>query len=202
MNDESSFGQLDQRLRQGDQEAVAEVVQRFTKRLIGLARGRLDLQIRQKIDAEDVLQSVYRSFFARQAGGQFRLDDWDSLWAILAVITVRKCGRQIDYFQAQRRNIRREVRETSESTNSALPGWEAMAREPTPAEAAALSETVEVLLRDLKEEDREMVTLRLQGYTLEEIAGKCRRTERTVRRVLGRVRQRLERIANDEAGPT
>ena len=48
--------------------------------LIGLARSHLGGVIRQKVDPEDVVQSVFRSFFQRNAQGNWNLDDWDSLW--------------------------------------------------------------------------------------------------------------------------
>ena len=36
------------------------------------------------------------------------LDDWDALWALLTLITARKCGRWIDFFHAERRDVRME----------------------------------------------------------------------------------------------
>src|SRR4051812_14113370 len=104
MPDEESFADLMARLRAGDQDAAARVYQHFARRLIGLARSRLDGLMRRKEDPEDVVQSVFRSFFARQAGGQFDLDDWNSLWSLLTVITLRKCGHRVEYFRAARRD--------------------------------------------------------------------------------------------------
>ena len=46
-------------------------------------------QTRQKVDPEDVVQSAFRSFFTRQAAGQFDVASWDDLWGLLVVITVR-----------------------------------------------------------------------------------------------------------------
>src|SRR6185295_15765908 len=70
MPPDPSFDDLMARLRTGDEAAAAEVFHRFTGRLIGLARRRLDHLVRPKVDAEDILQSVYRSFFRRSAGGR------------------------------------------------------------------------------------------------------------------------------------
>ena len=70
MPQSESFDDVMGRLRAGDQSAAAtEIFQRFARRLIGLARTRLDDRVRSKVDAEDVLQSVFRSFFVRQAVG-------------------------------------------------------------------------------------------------------------------------------------
>lgn len=71
-----------------------------------LARGRLYPQILQRIDPEDVTQSVFRSFFQRQKAGQFTLRDWGALWGLLVTMTIRKCGRRADEFYAARRDKR------------------------------------------------------------------------------------------------
>ena len=185
-----SFHDLLARLRGGDAAAAEEVFRRYAGRLIALARSRLDAQVRRKLDPEDVLQSVFRSFFLRQANGQFDLAGWDGLWAVLVVITLRKCGRQVDFFRAAKRSVRREVPLAPSDSQT---GWEALAREPTPDEAVILCDTVDHLLRESSESDRAVLTLALQGFTGQEIADQIGCTERTVRRVLARARERLER---------
>src|SRR5205814_9549174 len=143
-----SFDRLMTRLRAGDDDAAAEVFRRFTHRLIGLARSRLDHLIRSKVDPEDILQSVYRTFFSRQARDGFRLDSWDSLWGMLTVITVRKCDYRRKFFRAARRDVGRESA-TPPPPGLFGPDAQALARDPTPSEAARLAETVELLMREL-----------------------------------------------------
>ena len=188
-----AFDDVMTRLRDGDEAAAAEVFRRFTHRLIGLARGRLDHLIRRKVDPEDILQSVYRTFFSRYAQGGFSLDSWDSLWGILTVITVRKCAYRQKYFRAARRDVGREVAPPVVA-EPAGPSIEALARDPTPSEAARLTETVELLMRELTGREREMLALALQGCSVPEISASVARTERTVQRVLKRVRARLEEL--------
>jgi RNA polymerase sigma-70 factor, ECF subfamily len=195
---EESFIEVMARLRAGDSAAAAAVFERFARRLIALARTRLDSQIRQKLDPEDVVQSVYKSFFLRHAQGQFDLDSWDSLWTLLTVLTVRKCGRWAAYFQAECRDVRAEATPRP-GAESAGRGWEALDREPSPAEAAMLAETVEELFRGLEGRERAIVSLGLQGYTAPEISGQLRRPERTVYRVLERVKKHLLRLQARQA---
>lgn len=191
-----SFENLMTRLRAGDEAAASEVFHRFTRRLIGLARARLDHVIRRKVDPEDILQSVYRTFFSRHAEGGFTLDSWESLWGMLTVITVRKCDYRRKYFRASRRDVGREITVRAEADSTA-PEAEALARDPTPSEAARLAETVEMLMRELSGREREMLGLSLQGYDVAEISGRVARTERTVQRVLKRVRERLEQLRRE-----
>jgi RNA polymerase sigma-70 factor (ECF subfamily) len=192
MTEDRSFAAVMHRLRAGD-EAAAEVFHRFAGRLIALARTHLDGRLRQKVDPEDVLQSVYKSFFLRHAQGQLNPHDWDSLWSLLTVITVRKCGRWRERFQAGRRDVHAEVALQAPADESGG-GWEALAGDPTPSEAAVLAETVEELPRGLEGRDRDIVALTLQGYTAAEISAQLRRPERTVYRVLGRVKKRARRL--------
>jgi hypothetical protein len=48
-----------------------------------LARTHLDGKLRQKVDPEDVVQSVYKSFFRRLEADQVEMIDWDSLWYLV-----------------------------------------------------------------------------------------------------------------------
>lgn len=182
----SSFADVMGRLRAGDARAATQVFERFAQRLIGLARRRLNRRLRNKVDPEDVLQSAFRSFFGRQE--QFQFADWDSLWALLVVLTWRKCARQADLYGAARRAVEREVPSARE--------LEAMDREPSPAEAAVLADTVAELLRRSAPRDRPILELSLQGYTGLEVSEQAGCTERTVRRVLARARDRLQELDN------
>jgi RNA polymerase sigma-70 factor (ECF subfamily) len=191
VSDDGSFGQLMAGLRDQDGEAARQLFNRFAGRLIGLARARLDQVVRAKVGAEDVVQSVFKSFFRCHADGQFDVRSWDALWSLLVVITARKCGRQLRRFRGAGRDVRREVPAPASSDDSAA-GWEALARDPSPEEAAVLAETLERLMRGLKERERQVLELRLQGYTVPEISARVGRTEFTVQGILTRVRQRLE----------
>ncbi|HLJ93799.1 MAG TPA: sigma-70 family RNA polymerase sigma factor [Gemmataceae bacterium] len=189
-----SFDDMMARLRVGDNDAAAQVFNRFANRLIELARRRLDPQIRQKLDPEDVLQSVFRSFFAHQAGGEITgLESWDNLWAWLVVITMRKCGRRIEYFHSASRDVQREIA-IPPSDDDASGDSGTSSDEPTPSEAAILTETVEQLMSSLEGRHREILALSLQGYTAAEISSKVGCTERTAFRVLRRVKEMLEEM--------
>lgn len=181
-----SFNDLMTRLRAGDEHAARQVFQQYAGRLIALARSRLGSGLRQKVDPEDVLQSVYKSFFTRQARGQVEAADWDGLWSLLTVITLRKCGRWVERFHTGMRRLAAEVGPDSASS------WEAVASDPTPEEAAMLTETVERLLEGLEGRERQIVALALQGADVAEIAAEVGRTRRTVQRVLARVKEQLQ----------
>src|SRR5688572_11705363 len=146
MHADAAFDDLRVRLRDGDPEAAAEIFHRYSARLVSLARSHLNSRIRRKLDPEDVVQSALRSFYARQAANGIRLDDWESLWGLLAVITLRKVGAKVDLFTAARRDVRKEVAAHDRANDAGANGvalWDAIDREPTPSEAAMLTDTLE-----------------------------------------------------------
>jgi RNA polymerase sigma-70 factor (ECF subfamily) len=197
-SDDGSFDELMARLKAGDQDAASRLFHEYAHRLIGVARKHLDGVIRRKVDPEDVLQSVFRTFFLRQADGRVVLHDRQSLWGMLVVITLRKCNERIKYFHAARRNIEREAyRRPSDSDSSS--SWQHPATDPTPSEGAMLAEAVERLVAALSERERDIVELHLQGLEAPEISNQLGCSERTVHRILKRIRDKLER--ESEGGP-
>jgi RNA polymerase sigma-70 factor, ECF subfamily len=192
MAEANSFSDLMTRLQSGDDAAAGEVFHRFARRLIGLARSQLDTKLRHKVDPEDVVQSVYKSFFRRHEAEPFDLGNWDSLWSLLTVITVRKCAKRAEYHHAERRHPRKEVRLGPADESGS---WmQLIDREPTPPDAALLTETVEQVLRGFDPEDRAVIEMSLQGYTAQEISAGLNRAERTVRRLRERVKKRLQAL--------
>jgi RNA polymerase sigma-70 factor (ECF subfamily) len=191
MSGGDTFPQLLARVRKGDDEAAAIIFRRFVDQLAAKAHRHLSPAARRQADAEDVVQSVYRTFFRRVREGEFRLDHWGSVWGLLTRITIRKCAHA-------GRRIKNHPQGTSPQANSshleANLDWETLAREPSPAEAAALNDTLDTLLKPLRATHREIVVLTLQGYTQQEIGDQLGCSERTVRRVLAQAQSDLEKM--------
>ncbi len=184
MSASEDFQSVMAKLRRGDPDAAAEIFRRYVRRLTALASRQFDAGLRPGADPEGVVQSVYRSFFARDTRVPFELDGWERLWALLAVITVRKCARKRERWR--------------DPPRSDADWAQAVDRQPTPREAVELTELVSRIFREVDRDDREATEMILQGYTAVEIAEKCGRSERTVRRLRDRVRAIVERIERDE----
>jgi RNA polymerase sigma-70 factor (ECF subfamily) len=198
MADSSSFDDVMARLRTGDNAAATEVFQRFAHRLVSLARTHLEGRLRRKLDPEDVIQSVLNSFFVRYKEGQFALDDWNNLWSMLVVITLRKCGHQVAHYRAACRNLDREM-VSAAASEEAVHDWEAVANDPTPSQVVMITEAVTQLVAAMNDaNERQILELALQGFSTSEISTRVGRGERTVQRVLKRVRARLERMRDGE----
>jgi RNA polymerase sigma factor (sigma-70 family) len=192
MSEESDLQELLERLRAGDNQAAEEIVSRFGNRLISVARNRLDRLMQRKVDPEDVVQSVCRSALMRLSDGRLNVSDWNSLWRLLVCITVNKCSAQAEFFRAARRDVYREV-DVGGGEESSAGMWHPPGDEPDPLEAILLLEAVEQLLDSFRDaKHRAIVQLRLQHYSPAEIALEVGVAERTVHRVLERVKVILQ----------
>jgi RNA polymerase sigma factor (sigma-70 family) len=196
MFDDTPFEEVIEQLRRGEESGANQIYHRFAQRLYALAQGRLNSVMRAKVGAEDVVQSVFRSFFsmvrAADEEGRFDVRNWDGLWAVLVLIAVRKCRRQWRRFRTATRDVQRE--QAMDAGDSSAAGWEAMDREPLPEEAASLGDLVQTLLGRLTPRDRTILEKRLQGHSIEEIVADTGRSERAVYRVLAEARQQLKAL--------
>jgi RNA polymerase sigma-70 factor (ECF subfamily) len=195
MGHADSFADFLAKLHGNDDDAARQLFARFTHQLIGYALRHIEGGLRHKVDPEDVVQSAYKSFFVRYGGGNVELANWNSLWGLLTLITMRKCAERAAYHRAERRDAAREV--SAPPGDEAAPWLEPLGREPTPLEAAVLTETVHQLLDGLDEDERPVLELSLQGCTTREISEQLGRAERTVRLLREGVRNRLERMQQE-----
>lgn len=165
----------------------AELVEHYARRLLGLARAQLPQRLRGRCDPEDVVQSVYRSFFRRLQGGEFAFDDSYDVWRLLATMTYCKARNLVKFHQRHRRDVRREAPVELDADHAI---W-ARDAECTPGDndVAVLLECLELLLEKLPENHRQIVLRRLEGDSIEIIASKVQRSRRTVIRVLAHVQE-------------
>ncbi len=192
-----SFAEFLVKLHGNNDAAARQLFGRFTHQLIAYALRHIEAGLRHKVDPEDVVQSAYKSFFFRYGAGNVELANWNSLWGLLTLITVRKCAERATYHRAERRNAAREV---SPRVNDESGPWlEPLGREPTPLEAAVLTETIQQLLAALDEDERPVLELSLQGYSTREISDKLGRAERTVRLLREGIRHQLERMQREHS---
>lgn len=198
MDDESIV--LLGRYRSGDAAAASAIFERYVSRLVGLARTRMSERLSQRVDPEDVVQSVYRSFFCKARDGRYELEKSGDLWRLLASITVNKVLKQAERHRQQKRSL---AAERPLSGGEEFPAsLELMARDPEPHEALALVEELEYVTRNLEPHERTILELKLQGEENEAIAKELERSERTVRRTLEKIKAALEvRLAGTADSP-
>jgi RNA polymerase sigma factor (sigma-70 family) len=169
-------------LRRGDEQVARQFWQEYGPLLHRVADRHLPAVLRRRVEAEDVVQSALRTFLRRVQDGQFQMEDQDGLWRLLSAITLNKLRWQTRFHFRRKRGLNREQAveppsgEEGEAFQPAAPG-------PTPAEAAEFADQFQQLLASLDEED----------CTNDEVAQRLGCSERTVRRILNRVKNHLDR---------
>lgn len=175
-----------------DQGAARELFRRYSERVLGFLRPRLSDRLAGRVEADDVAQSVFNSFFRGVRDGGFTFAQREDVWRLLVGIAVHKLRNQCRRHTAGGRDVGREV---------ADPVGEAVARDPSPDEAAAVGDVLERSLRGRTPRDREIVERFIQGVPYEQIAADINWSQRTVRRVCeGFVSELRERLAAETIG--
>ncbi|MFP6666905.1 MAG: sigma-70 family RNA polymerase sigma factor [Pirellulales bacterium] len=171
--------------RTNDESAVADFWNRYEERLRRLAERNLSERMKRHVDADDVVQSVFRTFLRRAGQGKFELQDRQNVLSLLTTITLNKIRHKVRHYAAQKRG---GDNDQYFETMADLGG-----DQPTPDEVVALQE-IEDLLRGFDEEQQQVVELKLQNHTNEEVARRLQCSERTVRRMLKKVQHQLEKL--------
>ena len=182
-----------ERFRHGDDLAAEAIFSRYFERLTALARSRLSPRLASRTDHEDIVLSVYRSFFVGVRAGRFALIRGGDLWRLLASITRHKLLRQLRYQRADCRSVEIEL-PLDQVDEGRIPGRQ---DEATPEDALALADELEYVFSRLNHLGRRVLELRLQGAQLSEIADETGRSERTVRRTLAQIRELLAMRLDD-----
>ena len=180
-------------LKRGESVAADNVWKRYHGNLLRLARRRLNGASRRVADEEDVVCTAFHSFFRRARDGQFpQLASRDELWALLSTIAHRKA---VNVLRIERSKKRGGGKVWSEWNPLVECGGDSEglaarveANDLSPEKAAAFAEMLAKLDPDL----RQIVALRMEGKTHEEISRLVNRSLATVERRLGLLRDKWE----------
>ncbi|HEY1187477.1 MAG TPA: ECF-type sigma factor [Gemmata sp.] len=177
------------RLAAGDGEAAGPLWDRYFRRMVSLAAGRLP---GRKADAEDVALSAFFQFCRAAADQRFaRLASRDDLWHLLVVLTARKAVDWRKHQSAQKRG----------APTAALPD-EVESPAADPALVAVVGDEIRSLFDKLDSDDlRDIARLKLDGHTNDEIAARLGCTVRTVCRRLALIRDIWEATPADPVPP-
>jgi RNA polymerase sigma-70 factor, ECF subfamily len=174
------------RYRRGQDDAPTLLYLRYAERLRALAAAQRSPGLAARVDPEDIVQSVFRTFFRRAAEGQYDVPEGEEIWKLLLVIGLHKI-RAVGAFH---RAARRDVRQTAGGEAYEL----ALGTEAGQDESAlnVLRLVIDEVLAELPPSHRPIVELRIEGHEVSEIARQVQRSKRTVERVLQEFRQRLD----------
>src|SRR3954466_3833342 len=147
------------RLRGGSEDAATQLYRRYAHRLRALARANTSAHLARRVDAEDIVQSVFRIFFTAASQGLYDVPAGEDLWKLLLVIALNKIRAEGVFHQA----AKRDVRVTADLDPAA---------EPEDGEDFATS-FLRLVVKDTLERmtpvERQTLELRMEGYEVAEI---------------------------------
>lgn len=168
----------------GDERAAEVLFDRYAIRLVALVSSRLNRRYKASIDPNDVVQSAMGSFFDAARHSRIEVSRSVSLWRLLATFARRKMARSIKRQSAVKRGGD-QVRVPLDSVQPQIIGNHDSESED---EADAFLATLKA---ELPDDLFVIVEGILAGQAHRELAESLGIDERTVRRRLSRVRERL-----------
>lgn len=180
------------KLKDGDGAAIEGLWRYYEPRLLELARTRLLWASKAVADEDDLVVSVFESFWKGTQNGKFSgLFHRHELWAMLVHIT---CQKAIDRNRKDKTKKRGGDRKHEE-----LLADEVRELRPTPETEAEMKDQLRHLLELLPDElTCRVAVLRMQGHLNEEIAAELNIAVRTVERRLGMIRDIWRKRMNQQ----
>lgn len=179
-------------LKDGNLSAAQPLWKRYYRQLVALARNKLRSAKRREADEEDVVQVAFHSFFQSVAAGRFPdLNDRDSLWRLLVVITANKALKQIAHEQRLKRGGTSPrplgIHPLGPDDDSAF--TQLIDPRPSPEFAVQVADECRRLLARLGDDSlRQVAVWKMEGYGNDDIAAKLACSRRTVARKLDAIR--------------
>src|SRR3954452_13006529 len=94
------------RFRRGQEDGPTLLYLRYAERLRALAATQMAQGLAARVDSEDIVQSVFRTFFRRAAEGQYDVPEGEEIWKLLLVIALNKVRSVGAFHRAARRDVR------------------------------------------------------------------------------------------------
>ncbi|MCA9035304.1 MAG: sigma-70 family RNA polymerase sigma factor [Planctomycetaceae bacterium] len=186
-SESASDEELLRQFEAGKEDAATGLYFRYARRLFGLIRHQMSPMLQRRVEADEIVQSVFRSFFRRARAGQYDVPEGNELWSLLLVMTLNKIRTKADYHTAQRR----DVRKTSVQKTQEIDRFASVAGAGDEEALVMLQLVIDDLLEHLQPQKAEMIRLRISGWEVQEIADQTKRSKRTVERTLQEFRDRL-----------
>jgi RNA polymerase sigma-70 factor (ECF subfamily) len=190
LDQEPSDHSLLRRFRRGNQDAANLLYRRYAHRLQALVRARFLPDLASRVDPEDIVQSVFGSFFRGVNRGAYDVPAGEELWNLFMVITLNKIRAKGVFHRAAKRDVRQTIGgdDIDRSLDDLRSGNGAYVH---------LKLAVEEALDRLPPQHRLVVQLRMEGHEVVEIAQQTGRSKRSVERLLQECRECLSRLLED-----
>jgi RNA polymerase sigma factor (sigma-70 family) len=191
-------------VKHGDSVAANRIWHHYFNRLVRAVRQRLYGQNRAVSDEEDVVLSVFNSFYSAVEKGRFPdLSDRDDLWQLLLRMSARKVVDKRRHDRRQRRGGQVQLHSLDHSGDDETV-IEAIGDEPSPEMVLMMQEAVEQFFSHLGVGQlRDLAGAKLEGYSNAELARRFQCSERTIERRLHLIREKCQQelFEHDDHSP-
>lgn len=192
------------RIQQGDQIALNDLLQRYYARVLAAVRIRLGVRLRAKMESSDIVQEVMIDALRKVENFEFTTEG--DFMKYLNQVVLNRIRDQADHWGAKKRDMEKEVPlEKDRSLRSGNPLDTIGTRSGlTPSKIVSRQEDLAMLERAMdrlgeqSEEYRDLlVAVELEGRTYGEIAAETGETPDAVRMRRNRARAALATIYKD-----
>lgn len=155
----------------------------YSQQLIQLASRHISPALKRRFDGEDVVQSVFRTFFRRLDANGLSVKRSEHLWRLLVTITLCKTRSHARKHRAECRDAQQEMPLDIDRDSVGI--------EASSEDAMAMWDEIENVVAGLPERTADIISCRLQGMNKTEIAAELNITRQTVHRLLRLVEDQL-----------
>lgn len=178
------LSELLERIRCGDEAALMQLLQRYEAQLRVAARVLLGSKLRAQLDSLDLVQSVHRVLLPGLRAGKYDVSSLDKLLALARTVLRHKVIRNWRRVQCEQASKNGKLADESGAGSGRR-----SADDPT--QAVVREDLKQHILASLIGLDRQIIDLRIQGYSTGEIAEQLDCDPHALRARLSRLRRRL-----------
>jgi len=171
------------------QDAAGKFADRYMEKLVSLIQRNISGRFQSRFDAEDVAQSVMRSWFEGVRKRKIHPTSSSEIWPLISVMALNKVRNRIRFNQAGRRDVRQS--EAGDEISDQIP-------EPTPDDVVAFEDMLQVISDSLDEQSREVLQLILEGYSVTEISERLEVSTKTIQRRKKTIREQILKHLPDD----
>lgn len=176
--DSTPFAVLMEQLRAGSEEAAWKLLETYGPHIKAVVRRFLDQRMRTMYDSDDFVQSVWASLICREGAFENVSNPKHFVMAVAR-------NKILDELRKRKQTIKHDIRRVVSLDD--VSDAELASADPRPSEWAVERERWQAIMKDESEISRNVVRLRIAGYTYVDIAEQLNISERTARRTIRRL---------------
>ncbi len=170
----------------GDGAAARKIYLRYAERLRALAVAQCAPELQARFDADDIVQSVFREFFAGLKECSYDAPEGQQLWGLLFVLGLHKIRNLAKHHRAAKRDVGQT------RGGDSLEGVDVVRSDD--ASCDFLMMLIEDEIRDYPPVNQKIIRMRIENWGIDEIVEATGRSRRTIERVLQEFRLKLSEV--------